>query len=302
MVMGDRELFRSGPPTRKYCEIASEECDTVLTKFLSSYGYLRGALRGGLALTSPNDDARLSGYGALHLDGANAPMPGGDLAAGSVDLVLARPKLLRLRLTLADLESVFFCSDVQSNDVVLPFVGMVTKHCREDAVLGVDLRLLRLQWDAAGFMTEWLSAGPSFELLRNGHSYAHTRRSLVLAVPIDLQSRMSGSAPHDTTLGAGLRASMLYRTPQWETRLRVRHRTALNSSLGFARVHSIDAELRLLLNWFAHDSVVLQTGVALGFDWASQVWAGQSLWSARDARVGFQAGLYVGWVNEAPAI
>ena len=68
------------------------------------------------------------------------------------------------------------------------------------------------------------------------------------------------------------------------------------------RVAAVDAELRLLLNWFAHDSVVLQTGVALGFDWASQPWAGQSLWSARDARVGFQAGLYVGWVNEAPAI
>jgi hypothetical protein len=302
MVMGDRELFRSGPPNRKYCEIDSEECDTVLTKFLSSYGYLRGSLRGGLALTSPNDDARLSGFGALHLDAANAPMPGGDLAAGTVDLVLARQKLLRLRLTLIDFEDVLFCSDVQSQDIVLPFLGMVSKHCREDAVLGVDLRILRVQWDAAGFMTEWLSAGPSFELLRNGHSQAHTRRSVVLAVPLDLQSRMSGSAPHDTSLGLGLRASLLYRTPQWETRLRVRHRTALNSSEGFARVHSIDAELRLLLNWFAHDSVVLQTGVALGFDWASQVWAGQSLWSARDAHLGFQAGLYVGWVNEAPAI
>lgn len=302
MVMGDRELFRSGPPQRKYCEIDSQECDTVLTKFLSSYGYLRGALRGGLALTSPNDAAHLAGFGALHLDGGSAMMPGGDMAAGSVDLVLARQQLLRLRLTLVDLKSLFFCSDVQSNDIVLPFVGMVTKHCREDAVLGVDLRLLRLQWDAAGFMTEWLSAGPSVELLRNGHSQAHTRRSLVLALPIDLQSRMSGGAPHGTSLGAGLRASLLYRTPQWETRLRVRHRTALASGEGFAAVHSVDAELRLLLNWFAHESVVLQTGVALGADWASHDWAGQSLWSSRDARVGFQAGLYLGWINEAPAI
>lgn len=302
MVMGERELFRAGPPTRQYCEIDSQECDTVMAKFLSSYGYLRGAVRGGLILSSQPDAPEPAGFGSLHLNGASAGLPGGDMAAGSVDLLVARRQLLRLRLTLLDLESVFACSDAQSGKVVLPFLGMVTKQCRPDAVVGVDLRLLRTQWDVAGNVSEWLSAGPSFELLGNGLGQAHVLRSLVLALPIDVQTRFSRRAPDGTSLGAGLRLSALYRTPQWESRLRVRHRTALAGPVGFAREHSFEAELRVLRNWFAHDSVVFQTGLSLGFDWASHVWAGQSLWSARDARMGFQAGLYVGWVNEAPAI
>jgi hypothetical protein len=302
MVMGKRELFRVGPPDRQYCEVDSPECDTVTTKFLSGYGFLRGSLRGGLIASVPSDAAQLAGYGTLHLDGASAALPGGDMAVASVDAVLSRKDVLRLRLTLAELESVFACSDAQSGKTVLPFLGMVSKLCRGDAVLGVDLRLLRTQWDAGGNLTEWLSAGPAFELLANGLGQAHLLRSLTVAVPFDLQSRLSGSAPHGTSFGAGLRVSALYRTPHWESRLRVRHRTALASGAGFAREHSIDAELRVLHNWFAHDSVVLQTGLSLGFDWASQPWAGQSLWSARDARVGFQAGLYVGWINETLSI
>jgi hypothetical protein len=302
MTLGKRELLRVGPATREYCKIDSEECDTVMAKYLSSFGWLRGALRGGLVLSSPDTAPELAGFGGLHIDAASAPLPGGDLAAGSVDLVVARRQLLRLRLTLLDLESVFACTDAQSGKTVLPFLGMVTKNCRGDAVVGLDLRILRLQWDAAGNVTEWLSAGPSFELLGNGLSQAHVLRSLVVAVPLDVQSRLTGSAPQGSSFGAGVRVSALYRTPDWESRLRVRHRTALASPSGFAREHSIDAELRVLHNWFAHDSVVLQTGLSLGFDWASQVWAGQGLWSARDARMGFQAGLYVGWVNEAPAI
>ena len=302
MVVGKRELFRVGPQTRQYCEIDSEECDSVMAKYLSSYGYLRGALRGGMVLSSPDVSPELAGFGALHLDGASAGLPGGDMAVGSVDVVVARREILRLRLTLVDLESVFACTDTHSGKMVLPFLGMVTRKCRGDAVLGVDVRLLRLQWDVNGNLTEWLSAGPSFELLGNGLSTAHVLRSLVVAVPIDLQSRLSGSVQEGTSLGAGVRVSALYRTPQWESRLRVRHRTALAAPVGFAREHSIDAELRVLHNWFAHDSVVLQTGLSFGLDWASHPWAGQSLFSARDARVGFQAGLYVGWVNEAPAI
>jgi len=302
MVVGKRELFRVGPETRQYCAVDSEECDSVMAKYLSSYGFLRGALRGGMVLSSPDSSPELAGFGALHLDGASAPMPGGDMAAGSVDVVVARREILRLRVTLLDLESLFACTDAQSGKLTLPFIGMVSKKCRGDAVLGVDIRLLRLQWDVTGNVSEWLSAGPSVELLGNGLSTAHVLRSLVVALPIDVQSRLSGSAPQGTSLGAGLRVSALYRTPQWESRLRVRHRTALAAPVGFAREHSIDAELRVLHNWFAHDSVVLQTGLSFGVDWASYPWAGQSLFSARDARVGFQAGLYVGWVNEAPAI
>ena len=302
MVLGDRELFRTGPTAREYCKIDSSECDTVMAKFLSSYGYLRGSLRGGLILSSPDRQPEPAGFGSLHLDAASAGLPGGDMAAGSVDLLVARRQLLRLRLTLVDLESVFACSDAQSGKVVLPFLGMVSKQCRGDAVVGLDLRLLRSQWDVAGNVTEWAGAGPSFELLGNGLGQAHVLRSLVVAVPLDVQTRFSGRTPHGTSLGAGLRLSALYRTPQWESRLRVRHRTALAGPVGFAHEHSFEAELRLLRNWFAHDSVVFQTGFSLGFDWASHVWAGQSLWSARDARTGFQAGLYVGWVNEAPAI
>jgi hypothetical protein len=302
MVLGKRELFRVGPETRQYCQVDSEECDSVMAKYLSSYGWLRGALRGGMVLSSPDQSPELAGFGALHLDAASAGLPGGDMAVGSVDVVVARREILRLRLTVVDLESVFACSDAQSGKLAWPFLGMVTKQCRGDAVLGVDVRLLRLQWDFAGNLTEWLSLGPSVELLGNGLSTAHVLRSLVVALPIDVQSRLSGSAPQGTTLGAGLRVSALYRTPHWESRLRVRHRTALAAPIGFAREHSIDAELRLLRNWFAHDSVVLQTGLSFGVDWASHSWAGQSLFSARDARLGFQAGLYVGWVNEAPAI
>ena len=301
MVVGKRELFRVGPETRQYCETDSEECDSVLAKYLSSYGFLRGALRGGMVLSSP-ENPELAGFGALHLDAASAGLPGGDMAAGSVDVVVARREILRLRLSLLDLESVFACTDAESGKLVFPFIGMVTRKCGGDAVLGLDLRLLRLQWDVNGNLTEWLSAGPSVELLRNGLSTAHVLRSVVVALPIDVQSRLSGSAPQGTSLGAGLRVSALFRTPQWESRLRVRHRSALAGPAGFAREHSFDAELRVLHNWFAHDSVVLQTGLTFGFDWASHTWAGQSLFSARDARMGFQAGLYVGWVNEAPAI
>jgi hypothetical protein len=302
MVLGERELFRTGPKARQYCEVDSQECDTVMAKFLSGYGYLRGALRGGLILSSPDREPEPAGYGSLHLDAASAGLPGGDMAVGSVDLLVARRQLLRLRLTLAELESVFACSDAQSGKMALPFLGMVTKQCRGDAVVGLDLRLLRTQWDVVGNVTEWASAGPSFELLGNGLGQAHLLRSLVLAVPFDVQSRFSGRTPHGPSFGAGLRLSALYRTPHWESRLRVRHRTALAGPVGFAREHSFEAELRLLRNWFAHDSVVFQTGFSLSFDWASHVWAGQSLWSARDALMGFQAGVYVGWVNETLAI
>ena len=302
MVLGKRELFRVGPATRQYCETDGGECDKVMAKYLSSYGFLRGALRGGAVLSSPDAAPELAGFGALHLDGASAALPGGDMAAGRLDLVVARRQILRVRLTVLDLESMFACTDAHSGKVALPFVGMVTKRCRGDAVLGVDLRLFRLQWDVNGNLTEWLSAGPAFELLGNGLGYAHVLRSLVVALPIDVQSRLSGSAPRGTSLGVGARISALLRTPQWETRLRVRQRTALASPVGFAREHSVDAELRVLRNWFAHDSVVLQAGLSFGFDWASYTWAGQSIFSARDARLGFQAGLYLGWVNEAPAI
>src|SRR5262245_7502118 len=77
LMLRDRELFRVGPEARKYCEVPSDECPVVMSKVLSGYGFLRGALRGAASFEPQRDDApHVSGFGALHLDAVSAALPG----------------------------------------------------------------------------------------------------------------------------------------------------------------------------------------------------------------------------------
>jgi len=308
LMLRDRELFRTGPLSREYCNVASDECPVVMSKVLSSYGFLRGALRGAASFAPLHDAAtHVSGFGALHLDGASAALPGGDMAVASFDGVFGgAADLSRLRLTLVDLENVFACYDVQDRSWQLPFLGMTSRHCREDAVLGVDLRLLRFQWDAwdQHLLAEWVRLGPAFELLQNGLGQAHLLRSVVLAALFDVQTRFAPlqTESSGTGLGAGVRLSAFYRTPQWESRLRVGQRTALTGPSGFGRDQRVEAELRLLRNWFATDAIVVQAGLSLGVNWASQPQFADALYGVRTSRMNVAAGLYLGWVSEAPGI
>jgi hypothetical protein len=305
MVVGQRVLFRTGPSDRGYCDIPSAECDTVLTKVLSGYGYLRGALRSGVSIAA-SDRGRASAFGALHLDGVSAALPGGDLAVARLDAVLGQSSVERLRLTLIDLENAFGCMDAQRGNWVLPILGMTSRQCRRDAIVGVDVRIVRLQWDAydGRLLAEWLSAGPAFELLVNGLSQAHLRRSLVLAVPFDVQSQRGAAETQSsgTSIGAGVRLSALYRTPQWESRLGLRHRTTVAGREHFGREHSVEGELRLLRNWFLSDALAMQAGLSLAFSWASRPWFAQALLATRSTQLELSAGLYLGWVSEAPGI
>ena len=304
MVLEDRELFHTGSESRGYCRIPSAECDRVMTKVLSGYGYARGALRLG---TSLGDDAYVDSkvLAALELQAASAALPGGDMAILSVDALLGTAPVTRLRATLLDAENVFVCHDAQSGGYALPFVGMTTRHCHTDAVLGLDVRLMRVQWDRTSgrLLSEWLRAGPAFELLSNGLSQAHLGRSLVVGVPLDVQSRYTGDRPGSgTSLGASLRLHALYRTPQYEARLRAEHRISLAGGRGFAREHNLEAELRLVHNFFATDALVMQLGASVQLSWAAQPWLAQSLYVDRDGRLGLAAGLYMGWIGEAPGI
>jgi hypothetical protein len=305
MVVRDHTLFRTGPEARGYCTVPSEECDRVLSKVLSGYGYFRGALRGGVTL-DPQDTTEGGPFAALHIDAVSASLPGGDMAIARIDGVLGPRSVDRLRVTLIDLENVFGCVDARRGKFVAPFVGMTTSECRTDAVFAVDLRLLRLQWDVydGRVLAEWASAGPAFELLGNGLGQAHLLRSVVLALPFDVQSQHVGKLGEGsgTSVGGGLRLSAMYRTPHWESRLGVRHRTILAGRGSFAREHGVEGELRLLRNWFVSDGLALQAGLSVMFSWASQPWAAQALLATSHAPWGMGAGLYLGWVGEAPAI
>jgi hypothetical protein len=278
-----------------------------MSKVLSGYGFLRGALRGAASFEPlRHDAAHVAGFGALHLDAVSAALPGGDMAVASFDGVLGGANMGRLRLSLVELENLFVCHDVQHGSWALPFIGMTSRHCREDAVLGVDLRLLRFQWDAwdQHMLAEWLRLGPAFELLQNGLGQAHLLRSVVLAALFDVQTRYAPLQTHSsgTGLGAGLRLSAFYRTPQWESRLRVAQRTALTGPSGFGHDQRLEAELRLLRNWFATDGIVMQAGLSLGVNWASQPQFADALFGVHTSRMNLAAGLYLGWVSEAPGI
>ena len=303
MVVGDRELFRTGPDARGYCDVPSEECAAVLTKVLSGYGYLRGSLRTGIALDG--ERAASAGYAALALDAASAALPGGDMAILRVDGVIGTVPMTRLRAALLEAENVFVCHDVQRGSYALPFVGMTTRHCSGDAVLGLDVRLMRVQWDRSHerLLSEWARLGPAFELLQNGLSAAHLRRSLVIGVPFDVQSRYARTRPYaGTNLGVSVRVAALYRTPRYEARLRAEHRITLAGGLGFAREHNLETELRLTHNFFATDAIVVQLGLAFQLSWASHPWLAQALYVDREGRLGMAAGLYMGWIGESPGI
>jgi hypothetical protein len=310
-VLPERELMRIGPDAREYCRVPSIECSTLLTKVLSSYGFLRGSVRGMITLT-PSDSTPVSALGALHLDAVSAALPGGDGALASIDAVLGRERVQRIRLTLLDFENLFGCNDAQHDTWVPPVVGMTTRKCRGDSVLGLDLRMLRLQWDAfdTQFLAEWARLGPAFELLQNGMGQAHLRRSIVLAALIDVQSRFAPAAVRTsgTSLGAGLRLSALYRSPQWEARLRVVQRTQISGWSGAERAgpagrdRRLDGELRLLRNWFVSDAMVMQAGLSFALAWSSQPLYADALFADRTAQMNLAAGLYIGWVSEAPSI
>jgi len=173
MVLGDRVLFHTGPDAREFCRVPSAECDAVLSKVLSGYGYLRGALRAGTSFDAAGVDSKA--WAALSVQAASAALPGGDMAILGLDALHGTAPVTRLRATLIDGENVFVCHDADSGGYALPFVGMTMRRCHGDAVLGLDLRLMRVQWDRASgrLLSEWLRAGPAFELLRNGLSQAH---------------------------------------------------------------------------------------------------------------------------------
>jgi hypothetical protein len=210
------------------------------------------------------------------------------------------------------MENVFGCNDAQHAMWVPPVIGMTTRKCRGDSVLGFDLRMLRLQWDAfdAQVVAEWARLGPAFELLHNGMGQAHLRKSIVLAALVDVQTRFAPVAAHTsgTSLGAGLRLSALYRTPQWEARLRIAQRTQLaggpraQRAGPAARDRRLEGELRLLRNWFATDAMVMQAGLSFALDWSSQPNYADAWLADRKSHVNLAAGLYIGWVSEAPGI
>lgn len=303
MVLGDRVLFHTGPEERGYCRIPSAECDAVMTKVLSGYGYLRGALRAGTSFDPTGVDSKA--FTALSLQAASAALPGGDMAVLSLDGLLGSAPVTRLRATLLEGENIFVCHDSQSGDYALPFVGMTTRRCHTDAVLGLDVRLMRVQWDRGSgrLLSEWARVGPAFELLQNGLGQAHLTRSLVIGVPFDVQSRYTGNGPGSgANLGGSLRLAALYRTPQYEARLRAEHRMTLVGGLGAGREHNLAAELRLLHNFFATDALVMQLGVDVQLDWASQPSLAQGFYADRDGHLGLAAGLLMGWIGEAPGI
>lgn len=307
MVLKDRVLLRVGPDSRGFCEgPPSAECPTVMAKMLSGYGFLRGSAR-GLFTLEPKRDAPLSGLGMLHLDGVSAALPGGDMFALSVDAVLSgSSRFDRVRITLIDLENVFGCRDMQSGSWMFPFLGMASNECRPDSVFGLDARALRFQWDAwdQHLLAEWFHAGPAFELLQNGLSQAHLKRSITVAALADVQTRYAPQASHSsgTDLGAGVRLSALYRTPFLESRLRVTQRSVLVGGAGAGHDHRVESELRLVHNWLLSDAILMQTGFSFAFSWASRPWLSDALIASRTAPVTLAAGLYVGWVSESPGI
>jgi hypothetical protein len=306
MSVGGRELFREGASERGYCSpgAARDECDRVKAKVLSGYGYFRGHVVGGAA--SNARPSGTSGAAALRVSVASAALPGGDIAAASLDGVVDGASTRRLRVTLLEAEGLFWCHDAHGGGFFAPFLGMVTRECLPHAVLAVDAGLVAMQWDASAraATAEWLRVGPAFEALGNGLSYAHLLRSVMIALPFDLRSHLYGElrGAQPTSLGAGLRAAAFYRTPHWETRLDLRHRSAVAGGAGLLHDNTLQAELRLLHNFFLTDAWIVQAGLSLRGSWAQRPQDSFVVWAANDQRwLGF-AGLYLGWISESPNI
>jgi hypothetical protein len=263
MVLGDRVLFRQGPPADA-CRQDDRECDVALTKILSGYGYLRGHVLAAASGAWSERRARFSGVSALQLRAASAALPGGDLTVGRLDAVLDGTGQHQLALNLVEAEGLFFCHDRQSESLRLPFLGMTTSECSPDAVIGVDARAIALNWRLGQrVQVEWLRLGPSFELLGNGLGYAHVLRSLMLGAGADLRTsyELDAHRASTTSLGAGMRAALLWRSPRWELRLRAQHRAALTSAKGVLHDNGVVAELYGLYNFLWSDALLLQLGV-----------------------------------------
>ncbi len=312
MELRGRTLFREGPPGRGYCteERSDVECDRVLTKVLSGYNYGRGhvALGGAIDPSIEADSVRGRGRGvaALRVALASADLAGGQIELGAVDAVLGDRQTHRVRVTLVDAPSLFFCRDAESGRLVAPVIGMFTRACRPDAILALDVGALAAQWDLGTnrLIGEWLRFGPALELLGNGFAYAHLGRSIQVGIPFDVRSLHYGSrvAGVETSIGAGLRLAAMYRTPHWEARLVARHRTALAGGAGALRDHNAEGELKLLHNFFFTDAVVVQAGLSVRASYSSRPERTFAVWARSDHRYSGFVGMVVGWVHEPPGI
>jgi hypothetical protein len=305
MFAGDRVLFRNGPARRDYCgaESSPDECDRVKTKVLSGYGYFRGDVVAGVLSDSHARDTTASAD--LRVRVSSGALPGGDMAVATFEGVVDLHALQRLRVSLLEAEGLFFCRDAQSGRLSLPVIGMFTRECEPNAVVAIDVGLVATQWDVPSgrVLAEWLRAGPALELLGNGLGYAHLLRSVIIALPFDVRSTLGD--PHSVdpnSLGAGLRLGAFFRTPHWETRLDVRYRTALAGGAGLAHDNAVQAEIRLLHNFFLVDAVVMQAGVAVRGLWAQRPEDAFVAWATTDEHWAGFAGLYLGWISEPPTL
>jgi hypothetical protein len=304
MSVGDRVLFRNGPAKPGYCsaDASRDECDTVKTKVLSGYGYFRGYIVGGAL--SDTERHQAAGTVDLRLNVSSGALPGGTMTVASFEAVLDFHALQRLRASLLEAEGLFVCHDAQSGKLAAPVLGMFTRECTPDGVVAVDLGLGTAQWDVTSdrWTLEWLHAGPAFELLGNGLSYAHLLRSIIIGVPFDLRSSLHGEAPSvdPVSFGGGLRLGAFFRTPHWETRLDLRYRTALAGGAGLAHDNVVQGELRFLHNFFLVDALVVQLGLALRGVWAQRPEDAFVAWAVSDQRWAGFAGLYLGWISEPP--
>jgi hypothetical protein len=316
MQIRGRIVLREGEADSALCTNPGDECDALMVKRLSGYGYLRGHLLGALldSEAAPGEHGpRLAGLGALHLEAVSAALAGGTLTVAAIDGALGGRSSQRLRVTLLEAESLFVCTDRSSGRPVAPFFAMMTRNCRTDAWAGFDLSVLTMQWDPTTnrLWAEWVAGGFSVELLRNGHGYAHLLRSVSLGVPFDLRSvhfgalgsRVGEVEPGGfTSFGGGMRVSALYRTPHWETRLTARERSALLGGAGVWRDNQVEAELRLLRNVFVSDALVAQAGLAFGFGYNQRPLSALGLLASPDSRLHGFAGVYLGWIDESPDI
>jgi hypothetical protein len=300
MMAGDRALFREGAEDLDYCSEPGEECDMMKTKVLSGYGYLRGRMLGALTAGSA-DPEPVGGLGALRVMAVSAALPGGDIALVELDALVASARS-RLRAALVDSETVFFCRDARDGALAAPLGGLMSRPCLPNASAAVDLGLLDVQWDVGSdrLMAEWLRGGFAWELLGNGFAQAHLLRSIVLGLPVDLRSVHYAdlSDASGSSFGAGLRLAALYRTPHWEWRLRVRHRTALIGGAGPVHDNTVEAETHALHNFFLTNAIVVQAGVTLAASYAQRPAQSFALWARPDQRGSGFVGLYLGWIGE----
>jgi hypothetical protein len=302
MTLRERELFRVGPEARGFCEAgrSADECDQIKTKVLSGYGYLRGQLWAGIAV-----DPQPHAIAALRISVASGALPGGDISLGVIEGALSEADVRRLRLSLLDARGLFVCRDAHSSELVAPIPGMMSNACLPNAIMALDVGVGTVQWDlATGYLTtEWLHAGPAWELLANGFGQAHLLRSVMIGLPFDLRSTLRGAGDDSrASVGLGVRLDAFYRTPHWETRFDLQHRSALVGGAGLQHDNAVQGELRLLHNFFLTDAVVVQAGLSVRGVWLQRPRDELVLWAAADRAWQGYAGFYLGWLHEPPPI